>query len=172
MDTQDANVNAIVMGKVTGPFGLKGWLKVSSFTRPPEKIGDYGPWQLSDATRNLCIELLELKPQGKGLIARLDGVADRDQALALRGLEITVSRGQLPEPESGQYYWTDLEGLQVEDASGRSLGRIDKMLDAGAADVMVIDGEQRLLLPFILNETVLRVDIEAGVVQVDWPADE
>jgi 16S rRNA processing protein RimM len=168
MQTQDV----IVMGKVTGAFGVKGWLKVNSFARPPEKLGDYVPWRLCDAGRNLDVELVELKTHGKGLVVRVAGINDRDQAQELSGMQIVVSRAQLPEPDTGHYYWSDLEGLLVKNVKGEALGRVEQLMSAGAADVMLIEGERRILVPFVLNETVLRVDIEAGVIEVDWKSDD
>ena len=110
------------------------------------------------------------KPHGKGLIVQLEGIDDRNKAEGLRGMEIRVDRDRMPEPESGHYYWSDLEGLRVEDAAGAELGRLDHMIDTGSADVMVICGEERHLVPFVLGETVLKVDLEAGCIRIDWDA--
>ncbi len=158
----------IVMGRIAGAYGVKGWLKINSFARPTEQVGDYRPWRLRDQRRELEVSPVAVKRQGKGLIVKLEGIDDRDQAEAMRGFEILVDRTQLPDPEAGHYYWTDLEGLQVVDTAGKALGQVDHLIAAGAADVMVIDGRERLLVPFVLNETVVRVDLNAGEIEIDW----
>ncbi len=105
----------------------------------------------------------------------LQDVNDRDQAEKLAGMNVYVLREQLPEPEDGLYYWADLEGMQVETLAGEVLGRVDHMLEAGAADVMVVCGEQpgasRHLIPFIRDDVILSVDLEQRRIQVDWNAE-
>ena len=86
-------------------------------------------------------------------------------------MDIVVSRAHLPEPESECFYWADLEGLLVKTSAGQELGRIEQMLDAGAADVMVIVGDQRILIPFVMHDTVVKVDLNAGCLEVDWDLD-
>ena len=165
------SANLVVVGKVSGAFGIKGWLKISSFTRPPDKIIEYAPWRLKNPGRSFEVEIVEARLQGKGLVVRLAGIDDRDEAQQLRGMEIVVSRDKLPEPEVGHYYWTDIEGLLVRTTAGEELGTVEQMLSAGAADVMVIEGKRRLLVPFILQDTVVEVDLEAGWIEVDWSSD-
>ena len=165
--------SAVLVGRMASAFGIKGWIKVSSYTSPLENIFLYTPWQLRQSgSREISrtVELIEGKPHGKGLVAKFAGVDDRDQADSLKGLEIVVDRCQLPEPEEGLYYWADLVGLQVETAEGRSLGRVDQMLQAGAADVMLVCGEgnSRHMIPFIRDEVILTVDLDAGFIRVNW----
>jgi 16S rRNA processing protein RimM len=163
--------SSIIMGQVGGTFGVKGWLKVNSFSRPTDKIIDYIPWQLRNTQQTFVVDLVEAKPHGKGLVVRFDGFDDRDAAQELRGMEIVVSRAHLPAPESERFYWADLEGLLVKNLAGQKLGRIEQMLDAGAADVMVIVGDQRILIPFVMHDTVVNVDLNAGCLEVDWDPD-
>ncbi|MEC9376339.1 MAG: ribosome maturation factor RimM [Pseudomonadota bacterium] len=162
---------SVLMGKITGVFGVKGWLKLSSFADPPEKLGDYSPWRISDSSKSIIFDPLEFKPHGKAFIARLEGIKDRDQAKELTGMDIFLARNQLGELDAGQYYWSDLEGLIVKDINDQELGRVEQMIPAGASDVMVIEGDQRILIPFSLNETVVSVDIEKGFIRVDWEKD-
>lgn len=174
----DGKNSDVLMGRVASPFGIKGWVKVMSFAEPPENILQYLPWRLRNSKSGTVvrtIETLEGKKHGKGLVVRIAGIQDRDQAEALTGLEIVVDRNQLPEPEEGSYYWSDLEGLQVATAEGVVLGKVDQMLEAGAADVMLVCGtgadNSRHLIPFLRDEIVLKVDLEAGVIQVNWTQD-
>jgi 16S rRNA processing protein RimM len=165
------NKSTVLVGAISGAFGIKGWLKVISFTDPPENIFDYLPWQLHNAPDGLFsreVHMLQGKLHGKGLVVQLEGLTDRDAAELLRGLEIRVRREQMPNPDGDHFYWSDLEGLQVVDTAGNSLGQVDQMLDTNSADVMVITGNVRQLIPFIYGETVLEVDLDAGLIRVDW----
>lgn len=167
----EQNKSEVLVGKIAGAFGVKGWLKVSSFTQPPENIFGYEPWQLRDQGSKRKVKLLTGKTHGKGLIVQFDGVDDRDKANQLKGMEIVVERSLLPIPVEGRYYWTDLEGLKVETGDGRQLGFVDHLIEAGAADVMVVTGDKRYLIPFVIGDTVLHVDLAAGCIRVDWNAD-
>jgi 16S rRNA processing protein RimM len=167
--------SVVLIGRIGPAYGIKGWVKVTSYTDPAENLFDYTPWRLCrdvQTDRLADAELLDAKPHGKGFVALLKNVNDRDQAEQLAGMNVYVLRDQLPEPEDGLYYWTDLEGMQVETLSGEVLGRVDHMLEAGAADVMVVCGEMpgasRHLIPFIRNEVILNVDLEQRRIQVDW----
>ena len=167
----DSTKSTMLVGRIAGAYGVKGWVRVNSFTEPPENIFSYMPWQLhpiSGAQLQHDVKVTQGKPHGKGLVAQLDGIEDRDKAEGLRGMEIRVARERMPEPEAGQYYWSDLEGLRVEDAAGTELGRVDHMMDTGSADVMVVCGEERHLIPFVVGDTVLEVDLESGCIRVDW----
>jgi 16S rRNA processing protein RimM len=168
----DHNKSEVLVGRIAGAYGIKGWLKVSSYTEPPENLFSYAPWELRRRAVSLHVEILQGKPHGKGLIVQLDGIDDRDKANDLKGMDIVVSRDQLPDPEAGHYYWADLEGLRVETGEGKLLGIVDHLLAAGASDVMVVDGEQRHLIPFIADEIVLNVDLTGGCIQVNWDTDE
>lgn len=164
--------STMLLARVAGAYGIKGWVKVSSFTAPAEKVFDYSPWQLHGKGTVKTVAVLQGKPHGKGLIVQLDGINDRDQAESLRGLEIHIERDRMPEPEAGQYYWSDLEGLRVENVTGKELGKVDQFLDTGSADVMVVSGDERYLIPFIFGQTVISVDLAAGCIRVDWDVAE
>src|SRR5690348_9843382 len=114
----------IVIGKVGGPFGIKGWVKLLSHTDPRDKIVDYSPWLLKQGNEWREWEVAEGHAHGKGVIARLEGVTDRDQAQALMGAEIALWRDQLGPTKPGEYYWADLLGLEVQLESGRALGKV------------------------------------------------
>ena len=96
---------------------------------------------------------------------------DRDAAAMLTGTEIGVYRSQLPAVESDDFYWNDLIGLQVVTNSGRLLGRVDHLIETGANDVMVVKGEQECLVPYIKDQVIESVDLEAGEIRVDWDPD-
>lgn len=159
------------MGRITGLFGVKGWVKVYSYTEPREAILDYGGYFLSQDNGWRQIKVAEGKKHGKGVILRLDGVDDRDQAAVLIDCEIAVARDVLPAAGHGVYYWADLEGLRVEHRDGTDLGRVAYLLETGANDVLVTNGKPERLIPFVLDEVVLDVDLANGVIRVDWELD-
>lgn len=160
-----------MLGRVSGLFGVKGWVKVYSYTRPREAILSYGRWFLKHEGNWRPVAVTEGKRHGKSVIARLEGVDDRDEAAALIDSDIAVSRDDMPESDEGTYYWADLEGLQVVRKDGTVLGTVAYLLETGANDVLVIEGEKERLVPFIADEVVLDVDVAGGVIRVDWEWD-
>ena len=155
----------VVLGEVMGVFGVRGWIKLRSHTRPIEAILDYPVWQVGERR----FELLDGRQQGPGLVASLDGIEDRDAAAALRGLTIPVSREELPPTRPGEYYWADLIGLEVRNSAGAVLGRVEEMMETGAHDVLVVRGSGRqTLIPFVQGPIVTRVDVPGGCLQVEW----
>lgn len=117
------------------------------------------------------MEISEGQRHGKSVIARFAGVHDRDQATALLEHEVAVDRDTMPKAEDGSYYWADLEGLRVVRRDGTELGCVAYMMETGANDVMVIEGERERLIPFVANEVILDVDLDKGEISVDWEWD-
>jgi len=165
----DSQTRMLVLGHISGVYGVRGWVKVHSETDPRDNILRYRPWYLGDS-RRLC-KVAEGRLHGKGLVARIDGCDDRDRAAALVGQEIAVTRDQLPPPRADEFYWADLEGLRVETLNGAALGRIDHLFATAANDVMVVMGDRERLLPFVWEQVVREVDFEKGRVRVDWDPD-
>ena len=161
----------VKLGRVVGLFGVQGWVKVFSYTEPREAILDYADWLLGtgDDTRRVTLE--NGRRQGKAVLAKLAGCDDRDAAEDLLGLDIAVPRTELPVLEGDRFYWTDLLGLTVEHKDGRRLGVICEMLETGAHDVMRVEGEQERLIPFVTGQVVKEVNLDSGVVRVDWEWD-
>jgi len=159
-------------GEISGVFGVKGWVKVYSFTGPRENILQYSPWILRKNNQSQEVKVTGGQRHGKNVIAELQGINDRDSASALVGSEILISKRQLPKPKPGEYYWADLVGLQVETEAGVKLGVVDHLLETGANDVIVVsDGEIERLIPFLQQQTVLQIDLDAGRMIVDWDPD-
>lgn len=173
-----ADDDALLVGRITAAHGIKGWVKVASFTDPKENIFGYGPWYLRGADGWQAVKLTNWRPQGKGLVARIDGCSDRTLAETTQvGREIAVPRTVLPAPEDGEYYWRDLMGLRVCLVDGRDLGVLREMMETGANDVMIVRGDANSidrgerLIPWLMDQVVLRVDLAAGRVEVDWDPD-
>jgi len=160
-----------VLGRVSGVFGVKGWVKVFSYTDPREAILDYDGLLLGTEGEWQPANVAEGQRHGKTVVVRIVGFDDRDQAATLIGSKIGVERGALPETEEGHYYWSDIEGLEVRRKDGSVLGKLSHLLETGAHDVMVIKGDSEYLIPFVNNEVVVDVDLAAGVITVDWEWD-
>ena len=158
----------VILGRVSGLFGVKGWIKVHSHTEPREAILDYRDWLLLRGDESQAVRLAEGKRHGKTVVARLDGVDDRDVAAGYVGAAIAVPREQLPATGQGEYYWADLEGMQVVHRDGRVLGTVDYLLATGANDVLVVRGDEEILIPFVRDEVIKDVDFAKGVISVDW----
>lgn len=171
----------LTVGKITGCYGLQGWVKIHSYTEPGENFLTFGQWRIR---RRGVVEPIEFdrgRRHGKGLVAHIAGVDDRTLAEAYQGLEVLAPQESLPRLEEGDYYWHQLQGLRVWCLDGDSrvlLGEVDYLIETGANDVLVvkaaegsIDDRERLI-PYLPGEVVTRVDLEQGEIEVDWFPDE
>lgn len=173
--TSDNGAGRVLLGHVNGVFGVRGWVKVWSDTAPPDGILGYREWWLGKGRSWKRVKVLDGKRQGKTIIAQLEGCDDRDQAAALRGLEIAVDKSELPSLPQGEYYWHQLVGLEVVTVDGaQCLGRVDHLMETGANDVIVVrpcegsmDDRERLI-PWIPEQVVKLIDLDAKRMQVDW----
>ncbi|MEN8711018.1 MAG: ribosome maturation factor RimM [Arenicellales bacterium] len=160
----------VTLGKIVGVFGVKGWVKVFSETRPREQIFKYSPWLLVLNGDEFEVEVLEGRQQGKGLIASLKGYTDCEDARKLVGSEILVSQESLPKTGKNEYYWSQLTGLNVVNLQGIELGKVVNLFETGANDVLVVKGEKERLIPFT-EFAVIDVDIDSNNIVVDWDED-
>jgi 16S rRNA processing protein RimM len=164
-------VTRIVLGRIAGPFGVRGWLKVASFTDPPAQIFDYACWRADGpdgATRELHPE--ESRAHGKAFVVRLQGIDDRNAAIRLGRPEFWVDRQELPVLKKGEFYRADLLGYEVVNLAGADLGRVDHFLDLPAGPVMVVVGERERWLPAGPGH-LLRVEPQSRRITVDWDAE-
>jgi len=161
----------IIVGRIGGAFGTRGWLKIISYTRPRENICNYRPWLLLSNDFWTEQPVLACKPRGAGLIAQLEGVADRNSALERLNTEIAVQKSVLPQSDPNEYYWSDLIGLEVRNLTGAKLGTIREILQTGANDVLVVGGQSERLIPYVTGHFIIDVDISAGCMLVDWHED-
>jgi 16S rRNA processing protein RimM len=161
----------VVLGRVGAPFGVRGWLKVQSYTDPPEGIVNYGVWDLAREGSLGTRTLLDWKPAGGQIAVRLEGVDSREAAQALTGALVRVTRDELPPAAPGQYYWDDLVGLDAVNRDGVSLGRVSGVLDLPAHPVLVLRGERERLVPLVA-ERLVAVDLGAGRMTLDWHPDD
>jgi len=141
---------------------------VYSYTQPREAILDYERWFLKQDGKWRGVVVAEGQKHGKGVIIRLEGVDDRDQAALLIDCDIAIEREGLPDTGDGSFYWADLEGLQIMHCDGTEMGRVAYLLETGSNDVLVTTGDPERLIPFIMGKVILDVDLAAGVITVDW----
>lgn len=158
----------VVVGKIHGVFGVKGQVKVYSYTDPRENILNYDPWMLGSSGQWQTRTVESGQKHGKGLIVRLQGCDDRDKAQALVGQQIAIRSDQLPETAENEFYWSDLEGLAVVTSEGVKLGVVSHLLETGSNDVMVVKGDRQRMIPYIWGQVVNKVDLDAGQIEVDW----
>ncbi|MDE1885222.1 MAG: ribosome maturation factor RimM [Xanthomonadaceae bacterium] len=159
----------LTVGKVVGLYGVDGWLKIESYTEPRLRIFAYRPWRLTLAGSETEVPSAQGHEQGKGIVAKLPGCDDRDAAAKLIGTAIHVPRSALPKPGRGEYYWTDLEGLDVVTVDRVALGKVSHLFATGANDVLVVrDGIRERLIPFVTGQFVKAVDLKEGRITVDW----
>ena len=168
----------IVLGRINGLFGVKGWVKVFSETEPRENILNYSPWYLQQNGEWQAYELEHGKVHGKGIIAHLEKCPDRDAAALLVGATIAIKREQLPETLEGEYYWSDLQGLKVVTSEGFELGVVTHLMETGANDVLIVRNDEGTekdktehLIPYIREQVIKEVDLENGILVVDWDPD-
>jgi 16S rRNA processing protein RimM len=162
----------VPVGKISGAFGVKGWVKVYSYTEPRENILHYSPLFLSRHGEWIELELTGGHLQGKGVVMGIRNVTDRDQVQPLIGAELAIIKDQLEPAEEDDFYWNDLMGLSVINLQGEMLGKVDHLMETGANDVLVVkDGREQRLIPFVLDQVVTHVDLEKGQIQVDWGID-
>lgn len=166
----------IGLGRIVGVFGIKGWVKVESWTRPPENLLHYPDWLLGRSGQWQSVKLIEGRMHNRGLVVQLADAAgsvwsDRDQVAKLVGSEIAVLRRQLPAAAPNEFYWVDLIGFEVENLEGRRLGQVRELFETPAHDMLVVSGEQDHLIPYVLERIVQSVDLDARRIQVDWDPD-
>lgn len=172
MNSQDSE--KLVIGRVSGIFGVHGWVKVFSHTDPRANILNYSPWLLKVAGEWQPFEVLDGQAEqgGKAVVAKLSGIADREVARAHMGCDIAILKSQLPGIDDG-YYWSDLMGCEVITEDGTSLGRVDSLLETGAHDVLRIKGDgEDVLIPFVMGEFIVEVDMDNKLIRVDWDSQE
>ena len=169
--------NLINVGRITTVFGVKGWLKIHSATQPMDNICHYSPWWLKTRHGVKQVEIDDFKPHGQNMVVHIKGVDDRDEAKELCQVDIAVERDQIPDLETGDFYWFQLQGLQVisiYDGQEVVLGKVSHLLETGANDVLVVKGdidsldETERLIPYVPEQYITDVDLINQTIKVDW----
>lgn len=176
MPGQDG-LQRVILGRIGAPHGLRGWVKVYSYTYPVDNILRYPEWQVGCRDGWRAYRPCDGNLHGRGLTVRLapvdgeGGASDREAAARLRGAEVAVWRSEMEAPAPGEYYWVDLIGLRVCTVTGEDLGLVQRIFETGANDVLVVRGERERLIPFLREQVIREVDVEAGFICVDWDPD-
>lgn len=158
----------VILGRIGAPHGVRGWVRIQSSARPPESILEFDRWWIGAGDEASELRISESQVGSRGIVVRLEHCNDRDGALVLRNAEISVPAESLPEPRDGEWYWHELIGLQVVALDGTDLGRVDHLLETGANDVLVVQGDRERLIPWIPDEVIREIDPEQGRMVVDW----
>ena len=161
----------VTLGRISGLFGVKGWVKVHSYTEPRDNVVRFRTWIVRSRAGERRFEVEAGRAQGAGVVAKLRGLDDREQARELIGADIVIERGELPECAPGEYYWSDLEGLEVRTTEGQVLGTVDHLIATAGHDVLVLVGKPPRLIPFVQGRVIREVDLEAGRIVADWSLD-
>jgi 16S rRNA processing protein RimM len=182
MSESAAATTEIIVGEITGVSGVKGWVKVFSHTEPRINIVKYNPWLLAKGKVSAKLDwkpvkLLNGRSQGKTIVAQIEGVTDRDQALGMIGTQIAINASQLKTLSANDFYWRDLEGLDVFDTNGQALGKVSHLIETGANDVLVVnltpekaEGQKikEMMIPYLMDDVVKTIDLDAKRIEVDW----
>lgn len=174
--------NLITVGRITGVFGIKGWVKVSSSTEPAEQILNYAPWWLKTRHGVKAVEIEDYLLRPQGLVVHIKGIDDRNQAEELGRVDIAVEKELLPQLVEGEYYWHQLLGLRVvSQFNGQKyeFGCVDKILETGANDVLVVKSDEASLeqnrkehlIPWIPGMYIKEVKLAEGTIIVEWDPD-
>jgi 16S rRNA processing protein RimM len=160
----------VVMGRITVPFGIKGWVKVHPYTETPDSLLAYSKWWIGDESgwQELAVEKSEVHHES--VAAKLAGCNDREAAALYRGRQIAIAREAFPAAGENEFYWADLIGLSVVNEQDEDFGKVSEVFKTGANDVLVVDGDRQRLIPF-LESVVKTVDLQGRVIRVDWGLD-
>ena len=178
----------LVLGGISGVFGVKGWVKVFSETDPLENILSYSPWFIEVNKQWRAFKVVDGKKHGKAVIAQLEGINDRDRAEDLKRARIAINPSQLEATSENEFYWRDLKTCSVVNQAGYEFGQVVDILETGANDVLVIHSKDlnevnknakanakpkpmEFLIPYIWESVILKVDLDAALIEVDWEPD-
>jgi|TARA_B110000211_G_scaffold105038_1_gene122204 16S rRNA processing protein RimM len=165
----------VTLGKVGAVYGIKGWLKIHSFTDDQEAILDYFPWSLKLGNKIQSVEITDWRKHNNGIVVKVAGIDDRDIAQKLVGSEIFVSEDALSDLPEGEFYWRDLIGMTVVTDKGYDLGQVSDIMETGANDVLVVKanlkdgfGKKERLIPYLMDQVILSISTENKQICVDW----
>jgi len=170
----------VIVGKISGVYGVKGWVKVYSHTEPRENILGYSPWYIKVGNNWQRFDVVNGRQQAKTLVAQLEGLNDRNKAYEFIGCTVAINESQLKPLAEEEFYWRDLEGLEVVNRSAQPLGKVSHLIETGANDVLVVKttaelvaqgAQKQLMIPYVPEQVVLNVDLDKGVIEVDWEHD-
>lgn len=156
-----------MLGKINGLFGVQGWVKIFSHAQPRKNILSYQPWHIQVDGQWQTLEIIKGREQGKTIVAQLEGIKDREQASSMIGVDLYILKSQLPKLSEGAHYWEDLIGLKVINQQQVVLGKVSNLVDTGANNVLIVNGDKEHWVPYI-QPFLVSVDIDKQQILVDW----
>ena len=168
MQNKNKTNSDVFIGRIAGVYGIKGWVKVISYTRPKENITRYATWFLDQGHGQIETTVEACKAYGKSVIAKFKNVDDRDEAMKFHESKIYIRRHQLPELAEDEYYWHDLMGMTVIDQNQNTLGEVIDILETGANDVFVVSGDKRRLIPWVNDVYIKEISIQLKQIHIHW----
>ena len=161
----------VVIGRFGRVHGIKGNIIVHSFTEPTDNIQQYMPWHAYINQKWQPIKINRIIVNAKHILAHIDGYETVEQASVLTNVDIGISRDKLQPLTEGEFYWHELVGMQVVNLAHEELGQVDSIMPTGSNDVLVVEGEKRHLIPYLLDQFVIRIDKDKHLITVDWDSD-
>ncbi len=165
----------MIVGKLGATYGIRGWLKVHSFTEQVESIFEYSPWFINQKGNWVELKVTNWKRHNKGYVCKFENIDDRENAHQLVNFEINVNSAVLPELSEDEFYWRELFGMKVITTKGYDLGEVSDILETGSNDVLVVKanlrdafGQKERLIPFLEEQVIINIDREAQRIEVDW----
>jgi len=175
MSNQTDNV---LLGCVGAPYGIKGWMKITTYTDTPASIFDHSPWLVKVGGKLVEMEVAQWRTHGKGVVCRFDGMDDRDDAVRHTGCEISVKADQLEELGDDDFYWRELIGMEVKNTKGYHFGHVDALMETGSNDVLQVKanardgfGKTERLIPLVDGDVIKSIDRDTRLIEVDWDPD-
>ena len=166
---KNTDATYVTVGKIGSTYGVRGWLKIHSYTEISTDILNFSPWYLADTQKQWhALNIEEGKVHGLGIIAKFTGVNTKEDARPFAGKIIAITRSQLPELKKHEYYWSDLEGLTVINKDGIILGKVVYLLATGSNDVLVVKGDSEFGIPYLPGSVIIQVNLAKQEILVDW----
>lgn len=163
--------NWVLVGSIGRPHGIKGWVKINSYTEPLNNILNYQPWHLRAPNKEIHahpIEIISHRVNDQHIVVQFENCETPESARLFTNYKIYVQRQKFPQLPYQTYYWTDLEGLSVYTCENTYLGVVQSLFSTGSNDVLIVKGEKRHLIPFLFEHTIKSIDLEQQVIIVDW----
>lgn len=167
----NSNDDWVVIGRFGRSHGIKGFISVVSFTEPRDNITNYVNWHAYINQEWQPLKLLHTEINHKFILVQVDGFAEREDVANLTNVNIAIQRTQLPALEAGEYYWEQLIGMEVINLQNILLGNVTEIMPTGSNDVLVVVGEKRHLIPYLLERNIIKIDESQRMITVDWDRD-
>ena len=168
----DLSLDRVIVGRFGRTHGIRGDIIIHSFTDPHENIEHYSPWWSAYINRQWQpIKPIRINTKTKHILAQIEGYDTQEKVSALTNVDIAIPREHLAALPAGEYYWDELIGMRVNNVAGDHLGQVTELLSTGSNDVLIVEGEKRYLIPYLLDKFIVSIDKEKKLIIVDWESD-